>query len=1035
MLRKLLSTAFIMLVPVILFAQGSISGVVTDATTGETMPGANVVIAELSRGAATNVDGEYTISNVPSGTYTVTASFLGYKKSETTVQVGNSDVVVDFDLEPDYFGLEDVVVTGVGQGTQTTKLGFSVGKVSEQQLSEVPAADPASALRGKVSGVTIVRASGDPSSAPDIRLRGSTSINGNQSPLIIVDGVITSGSLGDINMNDVQSIEVVKGAAAASLYGSLAGNGVIQVITKRNANKVREPELTIRSEYGYSEIASDYPSATKHPWDLSNNLVLDSTGEYIVTWDGYDNYDADRRFDNDYPVPLRDNVEAIFTGNPYSNNSVALANSGELYNYRVSYDNFVQGGVIEPVEDYTRNSVRFNANFTPNDKLDASVSASYINVEAPTIPEQGQGSNYFYSALTAEPFINFNEKNADGTFKNEGLTGYDVQSSNFQNPLYVAEQRTTAFQRDRVIAGLTINYAITNNLSINGRQSLDKEFRNNETYYPKGYQTPTPSPTLNNGFDSRARSEFTTAISELWFEYNQEFDDFNLNTTLKYLYEDRETDQVSLSGSDYPVPNIRSIGSTDSDTYNIGSYSQIVRAENFFLNVDVDYLDKIIVSGLVRRDGSSGFGSEERWQTYYRGSLAYRITEDFDIDGVNEWKVRASYGTSGQRPPFSAQYETYSASSSGISPGILGNNEIKPSTVAEFEFGTNITFLDRYNFEANYAITNVENDYLLVPLSSTAGFSAQWQNVGEIESSALEFMLSGQIVDNRNLSWSSSLTWSKITQEVTSLGGIPPFTRSAGGAIDLFRFEAGVPYGTMYGNKALTSLDQLTVVNGEVLNNGIDTDGNGTLTVDDFEINDEGYVVPAGTHGTPDEQITYMVDEDGSTSVTAIGNTNPDFTVGFSNSFNYKGIGLYLLLDWNQGGDVYNYTKQLLIFNNRHKIQQEHGAAGYDVAYSNSSSEIYNGANASSYFVEDASFLKLREVALSYTMGQKQLGSVGNYVEEIRLSVTGRNLLTFTDYTGFDPEVALRTNSTNFRLDEYSYPNFRTFTGAIQVRF
>ncbi len=1032
MLRKLLSMALaLLLLPAFVLAQGSITGTVSDAATGETLPGANVVVQELNRGAATDTEGRFVIDNVPNGTYTLTSSFVGYKKFETTVEVSGSETTLNIELEPDYFGLEEVVVTGVGTGTQTTKLGFSVGKVGEKQLSQVTAADPANALRGKVSGVTIVQASGDPSAAPDIRLRGSTSITGDQSPLIIVDGVITSGSLRDINMEDVKSIEVVKGAAAASIYGSLAGNGVIQIITKRNADKVDEPQFTIRSEYGFSEIADKYPIATKHPF--INDATLTSGGQYVDTWPGYENYDSDRRFDNDFPV-LYDNVEALFTGKPFNTNNFSLANSGEDYNYMASFENFNQGGVLEPVEDYVRNTVRLNADYTPNDKLAVNFSASYINVDSPRFEEQGQGDNFFYSVLTAMPFMDLTEKNEDGEFSNDP-TGYDIQGSNFQNPLYVAEQRDFQFNRDRIIAGAKLQYKLTDWLSANGRQSLDKSYRQNTTFYPKGYITPTPSASINDGYESRTSIVSSAAITELWLDFQKEFDDYNVNAIVKYLYEDRNFERFSAEGSNYVVAGIRDIGDL-TQNQEIDSYQQTIRAENIFLNVDVDYQDKIIASGLIRRDGSSMFGSEERWQTYYRGSVAYRITEDVDINNINEWKVRASYGTSGNRPPFEAQYETFSASQSGISPNILGNNEIKPSTVAEMEVGTNITFFDRYNAEINYAMTTTTNDYLLVPLSSVAGYNAQWQNIGEIESTSFEVALNGQFYNTQDLSWSAGLTFDKTTQEITDLGDVPPFTRNIGGsALPLFRVEAGVPYGAMYGNLALTSLDQLTVVNGEVVNSGVDVNGDGQLTTADYEVNSHGYVVPKGTHGTVQEQITYQVDENGEKTVSQIGNTTPDFQMGLSNTLNYKGVGLYILLDWSRGQDVYNYTKQLLYFNNRHKDLQDFAAQGFDVGYADGSSQIYNGASASSYFVEDASFIKLREVALSYTLAGSKLGTVGDYVDEIRLSVTGRNLLTFTDYTGWDPEVALRTNATNFRLDEYAYPNYRTYTGSIQIRF
>lgn len=1017
------------------FAQVTVQGTVTDANTGELLPGVNVVIQELQTGSSTNIDGEYEIPNVPEGTYTLAVTYVGYQSYTNEIDVGNSTVTQNIELQQDIFGLEEIVVTGVGSGTETTKLGFSVSKVGEAELAEVPATDPGNALRAKIPGITVVQASGDPASSPDIRLRGSTSISGDQAPLIIVDGVITSGSLRDINMEDVESIEVVKGAAASSIYGSLAGNGVIQIITKRNAGKVDEPEITIRSEYGQSEIADDYPLATTHPYP--NDYVLDETGQYIVEWPGFNNYDEDRRWDNEYPV-LYDNVDALFTGQPYNTNYFSLANSSENVNYLVSFENMTQGGVLEPVDDYKRNTFRVNADFIPNDDFTASFSGSYINVETPDFEdeEQGQGDNYFYSVLTSEPFLDMTERSEDGSFSNNP-TGYAVQSSNWQNPLYVAQNRNYSFDRDRIIAGLNLKYDLADWISVNARQSLDKSYLQREQYFPVGYQTPTPDATVNDGYEWRRATQNSTAVSEFWFEATQAYEDFNVRAIAKYLYENRSYEWFEAEGSEYVTQGIRDIGSLANDTYGIDSYQEDIRAENFFLNLDVDYQDKIIASGLIRRDGSSLFGSEERWQTYFRGSLAYRITEDFDLPNINEWKVRASYGTSGNRPPFEAQYETYSATSTGISPDVLGNNEIKPSTVAEIEFGTNIAFLNRFNFEANYALTNVTDDYLDVPLSSVAGFTTQWQNIGEIESSSLEFALSGQIINNRDMSLALNLSWDTYSQEITDLGDVPPYTRDlAAAALPLFRVEEGESYGAMYGNKVLTSVNDLTVVDGEVINpGGMDVNGDGSITANDFEVNQHGYVIPAGTHGTPDEQVIYQADESGEPSSTKIGDTVPDFKTGISANFRYKGFGVYALLDMVSGGDVYNYTKQLLYFNARHADFEKFAEQGFDPTYNDASSAIYNLSNASSYFVEDASYVKLREVAVSYTFGPEILGSLAGTIDEIKVSVTGRNLLTFTDYTGWDPEVALRTNATNFRLDEYAYPNYRTFSGTVQVRF
>ena len=1051
----------LLLAPGLALAQNAtITGLITDDN-GDPLTGAQVVIPSLTLGGTAGVDGLYSFevpaARVQGQQVAIVARFLGFRNVERTITLTPGEIRQDFELATDPLGLDEVVVTGVAAGTPQRKLGFSIGRVDAEDLQEVPASDPVAALRGKVAGVTIVQASGDPSSPADIRLRGTTSLGGDSSPLIIVDGIITDGSIRDINMEDVESIEVVKGAAAASLYGSLAGNGVIQVRTRRGSQTRGRPEVKIRSETGFSTIADSYPSATRHPWVLDSlvfalpggqtrtlvnptDAELDALpqGTRVTFWNGRQQelIDPDGKFDNRYPV-LNDNVDAIFTGQPFNSNYVSVGTNTDQFRFLTSFENFSQGGVLEPVDDYSRNTFRVNADYTPTSQFEVDFSGSYIDIGSPNFEEQGQGDNFFYSALTAEPYIDLTEVDPNTNLFSNNPTGYGVQGSNFQNPLYVAQQREFSFDRTRLLGGIRATYRPVDWLSLNGRQSLDKSFQEGQTFFPVGFQTPTPSPT-NDGADTRTRFEQTTAISEVWAQATESFGQINASATAKYLYEDREFDFVSAGGTDYIAVGIRDIGSLDPETFNIGSFFSQERAENFFVNLDLDYADKYIVSGLVRRDGSSSFGADERWQTYYRLSGAYRVTEDVTIPGVDELKLRTSYGTSGQRPPFVAQYETYNATATGISPGILGNRDLRPSEVQELEVGLNAGFLSRFALEVNYARTQTQDDYLLVPLSSAAGFTAQYQNVGEIESSAFEVGLSSFLLQRRDLGLDFNLTFSRVRQQVTDLGGTPPFTIQGAGALPLFRVEEGVNFGAIYGNRILTSVDDLSFgPNGTVLNaRAADFNGDGVINRSDFVINSQGFVVGANTIGTEDEQPIYFADENGETAVVQIGDTQPDFQVGMSSNFKFKGFGVFALLDWVQGADVYNYTKQLLFFNDRHQEQVDLAGQGFDYGYTNGSSAIYNAANASSYFVEDASFVKLREVALSYTLGSDFTQRfTGGRLNSLKFSLIGRNLLTFTDYSGWDPEVALRTNATNFRLDEYSYPNFRTFTAAIDLRF
>ncbi len=220
--------------------------------------------------------------------------------------------------------------------------------------------------------------------------------------------------------------------------------------------------------------------------------------------------------------------------------------------------------------------------------------------------------------------------------------------------------------------------------------------------------------------------------------YRRTFGDFNTSLTLKYLYENRQFESIAGSGYDFLAEGVQNLENTARENQSIGSEYRKEVAKNYFANLDVDYKDKLIVSGLVRLDESSLFGADNRSRVYGRGTLAYILSEDFDINGIDFFKVRASYGTSGQRPSWYAQYETFSVTSSAITPGRLGNRNLRPSVVAELEAGVNINFMDNFKFEFNYSNTKTSDDFIVVPLPGVAGFSSQWQNVGEIESTYYE---------------------------------------------------------------------------------------------------------------------------------------------------------------------------------------------------------------------------------------------------------------------------------------------------------
>ena len=289
-----------------------------------------------------------------------------------------------------------------------------------------------------------------------------------------------------------------------------------------------------------------------------------------------------------------------------------------------------------------------------------------------------------------------------------------------------------------------------------------------------------------------------TRISSAQASYTNTFGKLNLRSVLKYQLEERDFSQVQTQGTRFVgAGGVFDLGSLDPEQLFIDNTITRQVAENVFLDVSADYDDKIIFGGLIRRDGSSLFGEENRYVNYGRGFVAYRVTEDVDINNVQELKVRASYGTSGLRPPvFNAQYEILNSGVNGIAKIQTGNSTLKPSVAEELEVGVNMDFLNRFSFIGNYSITNVKNDFVNAPLPAASGFQNQWQNVGELKSTALEFSLNGTAIRKDDMTLDLGLNWDKITQEITDLGGIPAFTRNT-----YFRVEEGRPYGTIYGQK------------------------------------------------------------------------------------------------------------------------------------------------------------------------------------------------------------------------------------------
>lgn len=1031
----LLISLFVLAGSVSLFAQTKvITGTVTSAVEGEgALPGVSVTVPGTTLGAYTDINGKYTLS-IPANATTLVFTFVGMKTQE--ILIGNRSVI-DVILEQDLMNLDEVIVTGVAAGTPKKKMAVSVEKVGEDKIKEVFASSASSALQGKVAGLTVINSTGEPGSAASILVRGATQITGSQAPLIILDGAIMEGTLGDINVDDIESIEVVKGASASALYGSRAGNGVIAVTTRRgNTLGEGKTEVIVRNEYGMNQLAKKYDLATHHAYQIaSDQSGYDYTRYFGVTYPadyhgtetgvtGARRLEDDQYMDNEYAT-LYDHESDIFAGNNFYTNYVSVGSNLGKTNFLVSFENNVQSGLLFETSGYKRNSFRLNVDHKISPKL--SVSASNLYVKSST-QDPGGDNKYnggvFFNVLLYEPDVDFKYTNPDGQPYNFIANTWQSEQ---ENPLYLLWKVEDNTVRNRILGTYSAKYNMTPWLNFEGKYAFEYSTADYSTYNP--YDTYTrsgTSPVYSKGSMSLSNSVLFSRNAQITANFQKKIGDFNTRAKVSYLFEKLTYESDGTTGQDFGlggVPTMDAIAGDISST----SYKDAVLAKNYFGILYLDYKDKYIFDGMVRYDGSSLFGADARWNPYYRVSGAYRITEDLKIPGIQELKLRGAFGTAGQRPGFSDQYEIVPvANGQASSKYQAGNSFLKPSLSKELEFGLNIEFLYRFSFELVRSEINTSDQILAVPLAvQSGGWSYQVRNAGSLNSKVWESTLNIQVARSKDFTYNMGFTFDRVRTKITELN-VPPFQTGPQGqeANKAFYIREGETFGAMYGYKFLKSLDELEL------------QLSATDNINNYTINSDGYVIVKGTEGTTSEVPIKKLDENGALWYGKIGDSNPKFKLSMTNNFNYKGIGLYALLEWKNGGDIYNKSAQWLTRDDRHGMMDQYGKPDYLKKTIPYYKVFYDVNTQNDFWVEDGSYLKLREVSLSYSLGAEPLkGFLKGYVKGIRLAVIGKNLATLTKYTGYDPEVQTTNGTQYFSYDFMGYPNYRSYSVSLELKF
>ena len=1011
-------------------AQVTISGKVTVAASASAA-NVSVTIRNTGVGTTTDANGAYSISaNLKPGKYVLEFSGVGLKTKTANVDVtaGKSAYTADAALDDDVLGLDEVVVTGTSQGTTKKQLGSYVSTVKADQLNKGATGNVLAALQGKTAGAQIIQNSGDPAGGISVRLRGISSINSSSEPLYIVDGIIvnnsttrvtnTSGNydgqnfvgnigqnrLADINPADIERIEVLNGAAAAAIYGSRANAGVVQIFTKRGSSGA--PVVSFTTNFTVSQLRKSV-EVNQAPTKFGNAPDGPTAQTQDILTPAWTNTTPVNRYNyNDY----------IFRTALGTDNTVSVSGGKDKTKYYTSASYFFNQGIVKNT-DFRRFSFRSNIDQTITDKLSFSLGLNYINSAANEKPD----GNSFFSPINSINIIgNFHDIEKRDALGNIQAIGERQRV----NPVSVIEDIKQRQETNRMLASAAVKWKPIKNLSIDYTMGIDNYTQAGQTYIPPfAYAVNTAfyggGLTLDpaqNGYASTAANNYFQINNEINATYQWRIND-NLNSTTQAGYSVQyEKSSYSLLQGRGLAPFVETVNGASTALPGVDSRGEL-SVSGAYLQQNFKFKNHLFVTGAVRVDGSSVFGENERNQVYVKASGSYILseTEFWSKGGVGKWwnlfKLRAAYGESGNLTgigPYD-RFNSYSSigflgRTSFFSSSTLANTNVKPERQTEFEIGTDLGFIDnRIGVQFNYYVKNVKDLLINRVIAPTTGFSSLLDNFGSLENKGFEIVLNLGIVRKKDFNWNATAIFNRNRNKALKIGqALTLLSTNAGAPVAILEGQPiGIFYGTFF---------------------AIDASGNQVK-------NASG--IPLTERGVQNSPLVYTTQRDagglpsGTVLRKVIGDPNPDYTASLVNELSYKRLSLRFQFDAVQGVDVFNAdwrTRQGV--GNGKVAEQEHRGLlprGYVAG-------VYG---IEEWRIDDGSFVKLRELSVSYDFGR-----VKKVFSGLVVTLSGRNLISFDNYKGYDPEVNAGGQSTILRgIDFGAVPIPRTFNFGIQAKF
>ncbi|WP_433778727.1 SusC/RagA family TonB-linked outer membrane protein [Flavobacterium anhuiense] len=1014
--------------------QSKLDGTVVDAITNQPIIGASVTIKGTTHGVVTDAEGKFYFQTGQKFPYTLIVSYIGYKKLEIIVE--KNPVIIN--LKEERQELDELVV--VGYGTQKRKdITGSVASVPKANLSQVTSSAD-NLLRGAVAGVVVTQSSGRPGASSSVRIRGGNSITAGNEPLYVVDGILIYNDnnnssagvtyagasvnvLSTINPADIESIEVLKDASATAIYGSRGANGVVIITTKKGTKG--QDNISYQGYFGFQNISKKLKLMNASEWASLRNDVQASIGqapsfspaqiEALKTSGNYDWQSA-----------------AFVTAAPVQNHNLSFSGGDEKSRYAISAGYFDQDGIVLG-SDFKRISLRANYERNYSQKFKFGVNANYTNSIANGVgtnggANAGRNPNPLVSVVLTAPVVPI--KNADGSY-NVTNNPYATSVNGYvPNPINDLENTTNETKLNRILTSLFGEYKF--NKELTAKVAVSGDVLNTKQNYYAPSNTTTGAGT--KGLASIGERLVSSVLNENTLTYNTNFGENHKFSALGGYTLQYTKGEVVNAGAQTFV--------NDANTYNalqdgvaVKPYSEAYESvlKSWLARVNYSYKGKYNFTLSGRADGSSRFGSESLWGYFPSAGFSWNITdEEFanNIKGVTEAKLRITAGTTGNQeignylPLASMGSVNYSFGGTlytGLAPTRLANPDLKWEKTNQYNVGLDLSLLDRrINFVFDVYYKKTKDLLINVPVPLSSGYATVLQNIGGVENKGFEVGVTTENIKTENFAWNSNIVFSLNRNKVTEIGnGVDQFFPVVPNGSLLQQqpvtVKVGLPLGTFWGYRT-----------------------NGIFQTQE-EVNTQPKINSLANTKVGDRKY---VDTNGDGVITALdkgnlGTSQPKFVGSFSNTVSYNDFDINFSFQGAYGGKIFNALNQQLEIS----TLGTNAAATLNDRWTptNPSNEIPRASSSplgivSERYVEDASFLRLKLITLGYTLPKSVSKKLGT--KSVKIYVSAENLITWTKYTGYDPEVSsYEQNNLYPGIDFGSYPNSKTFISGLNVTF